>query len=162
MRLKSCNVLQMPASFVEANCEKGENVEFGCDRATSTAFPDCVSDVQTVSCASLFPASGLTLPASCDDPLNTIPLSTAQSKCADLAAADCARFFQCIGVTPTAADMQTCQIDDYGQAGCGFATDVGPTYDQCLMDLGTAPCPTDAGTPDGGVPSCDMALVFVQ
>jgi hypothetical protein len=164
MRLKSCNVLQNPAAFVEADCERVENVEFGCDRATSTAFPDCLADVQAVSCAGLFSATaGLQLPPSCDDPVNTIPLSTAQQKCADLAGADCARLAQCLGITPTADQLQQCQIDDYANAGCGLATDVGPTYAQCLNDLGTAPCPSDAGTsPDAGVPSCDNAIVFVQ
>lgn len=164
-RLKSCMVVSDPTTFVEADCEKVENVEFGCDRATSTAFPDCVSDVQTVSCAGLFSMTdGLVLPPSCDDPVNTIPLSAAQQKCADLAEADCTRIFQCAGQTPSADDLQNCQIEDYGNAGCGFATDVGPTYQQCLTDLGTAPCPTDAGTgtPDGGLPSCANAIVFVQ
>jgi hypothetical protein len=164
MRLKSCNVLQNPASFVEADCERAENVEFGCDRATSAMFPDCVNDVKSVSCAGLFSATnGLTLPPSCDDPLNTIPLSPAQTKCADLAGADCMRLAQCLGITPTADQLQQCQIDDYANVGCGLATDVGPTYQQCLMDLGTAPCPADGGAPaDGGVPSCMNAIVFVQ
>jgi hypothetical protein len=163
MRLQSCNALADPTKFVEADCERFENVEFGCDRATSTAFPDCVNDARLVSCASLFTSSGLNLPGSCGDPVNTIPLSTAQSKCADLAAADCTRLFQCANVSPTADDLQNCQIIDYGNAGCGFATDVGATYNQCLMDLGTAPCPVDGGTqPDGGLPSCDNAIVFVQ
>jgi hypothetical protein len=165
MRLQSCNALQNPATFVEADCERVENVEFGCDRAMSTAFPDCVNDVQTVSCASLFSATtGLALPMSCDDPVNMIPLSTAQQKCADLANADCMRIFQCAGQTPTADQLQSCQVADYGNAGCGFATDVGATYMQCLTDLGTAPCPADGGTtdPDAGVPSCANALVFVQ
>jgi hypothetical protein len=163
MRLKSCNALSNPSTFVEADCERFENVEFGCDRATSTAFPNCVSDAQLVSCASLFTANGLSLPGSCSDPVNTIPLSTAQSKCADLAAADCTRLFQCANVTPTADDLQNCQIVDYGNAGCGFAVDVGASYNQCLMDLGTAPCPVDGGTqPDGGLPSCDNAIVFIQ
>ena len=41
--------------------------------------------------------------------------------------------------------------------------DVGTTYAQCLSDLGTAPCLPDGGTPpDGGLPSCDNAIVFVQ
>jgi hypothetical protein len=164
MRLKSCNVLQNPAMFVEADCEKAENVEFGCDRATSTMFPDCVNDVKTVSCAGLFSqTNGLTLPPSCDNPLNTIPLSPAQTKCADLAGADCMRLAQCLGITPTADQLQQCQIDDYANAGCGLAVDVGPTYQQCLTDLGTAPCPADGGAPpDGGLPSCMNAIVFVQ
>jgi hypothetical protein len=164
MRLKSCNVLQNPATFDEAACERSENVEFGCDRASSPAFPDCLSDVQLVSCAGLFsPSSGLVLPPSCNDPVNSIPLSAAQSKCADLAAADCTRLFECSGVTPTANDLQSCQIQDYDSAGCGFAVDVGPTYSQCLQDLSNAPCPTDAGASvDGGVPSCNSAIVFVQ
>ena len=164
MRLKSCNALQDPTKFVEADCERAENVEFGCDRATSTAFPDCVSDVQTVSCASLFTANGLALPGACDAPLNMIPLSAAQQKCADLAQADCTRFFQCSNETPTADVLQTCQIDDYGNAGCGFATDVGPSYQQCLTELAAVPCLPDGGgpDPDAGVPSCMNALVFVQ
>jgi hypothetical protein len=164
MRLLSCNVLMNPTTFVEADCETAENVEFGCERASAATFPACVADVTAVSCAGLFsPTQGLILPPSCDDPLNTIPLSTAQTKCADLAGADCARLAQCLGITPTAAQLQQCQIDDYANAGCGLATAVGPTFDQCLQDLSTAPCPADGGAPpDGGVPSCDNAIVFVQ
>jgi hypothetical protein len=164
-RLKSCpGVLQDPTTFVDADCERTEDVEFGCDRATSNAFPTCISDITAISCAALFGANGLSLPASCNEPLNTIPLSTAQSKCAELAAADCMRLAQCLGITPTADQLQQCQIQDYENSGCGFAIDVGPSYAQCLTDLGTAPCPSDGGVPDGGgtVPSCANALVFIN
>jgi hypothetical protein len=163
-RLLSCGVVDGGASFVESDCEKSERVEFGCDRAASatTPFPNCLSDVRILSCASLFPPAGVTLPASCDG-LNTIPLSTAQTKCADLAGADCMRAAQCLNITPTADQLQQCQIDDYTLNGCGFATDVGATYQQCLTDLGTAPCPPDGGAPpDAGLPSCMNAIVFVQ
>jgi hypothetical protein len=166
MRLKSCpGALPDPTTFVQADCERVENVEFGCDRATSIAFQQCLIDVTTVSCAALFsPTTGLELPPSCAAPLNSIPLSMAQQKCADLAGADCMRLAQCLGITPTAAQLQQCQIDDYANAGCGLAVDVGPTFAQCLKDLGTAPCPADGGAPDAGgvVPSCDNAIVFVQ
>ena len=161
LRLYLCpGVDQNPGTFSEAECEKTEDVEFGCDRATSNGFPDCLSDVKTISCAGLFSqSSGLQLPPSCDDPINTIPLGTAQSKCADLAAADCMRLFQCRGVTPSADDLQNCQIQDYASAGCGLAIDVGPSYAKCLSDLGTAPC---TPMPGAGVPACDNAIVFVQ
>jgi hypothetical protein len=163
-RLKICpGALPDPATFVEAECERSEDVEFGCDRATSNAFPNCLSEVQLVSCSFLFSSNGLSLPPSCDDPVNTIPLSAAQSKCADLAAADCMRLFRCAGVSPSVDDLQNCQIEDYANAGCGLAIDVGPSYTQCLTDLETAPCPSDGGvTPDGGVPSCNNAIVYVQ
>jgi hypothetical protein len=163
MRLKTCNVVKDPSTFVEADCERMEDVDFGCDRATSLLFPDCVSDVTNVSCAGLFSqTAGLQLPPSCDDPVNSIPLSNAQLRCADLALADCMRLAQCEGITPTADQLQQCQIDDYSSAGCGFAVDVGPTYAQCSADLATAPCSGDGGAPDGGVPSCSTAIVFVN
>jgi hypothetical protein len=164
MRLLSCGVLMDPTMFNQADCERLEDVDFGCDRATSNAFPDCVSDVTVVSCGGLFSKTqGLQLPPSCDDPVNTIPLSPAQSKCADLAAVDCMRLAECLNITPTADQLQQCQIDEYSSVGCGLAIDVGPTYQQCYMDLGKAPCPTDAGTtPDGGVPSCENAIIVVQ
>jgi hypothetical protein len=165
-RLQSCpGVLTDPSTFVEADCERRENVEFGCDRATSNAFLDCLSDVTAVSCAGLFsPTAGLVLPASCDAPLNSIPLSSAQQKCADLAAADCMRQAECLGVTPTADQLQQCQIQDYDSAGCGFAVSVGPTYAACLAHVETAPCSAGGGAPDAGgsASSCDTAIVFVQ
>jgi hypothetical protein len=164
MRLKSCNALKNPATFVEADCERAENIDYGCDRATSPDFASCVTDTQNESCASLFTANGLTLPGACDGPVNTIPLSTAQQKCADLAQADCTRFFQCSNATPSSTDLLSCEQDDYNGSGCGYATDVGTTYQQCLMDLGTVPCLPDGGgpDPDAGVPSCMNALTFVQ
>jgi hypothetical protein len=163
MRLKSCGVLQNPTTFVEADCEKAENIEFGCDRA-SMDFTNCLADVKSVSCAGLFPATGLSLPASCDDPLNTIPLSPAQSKCADLAAADCTRLAQCLNIMPSNTDFQNCVLSDYSNAGCGLAVDVGPTYDGCLQEIMTATCDADGGVggPDGGASACDNAIIPVQ
>ena len=60
--------------------------------------------------------------------------------------------------------LLACEQDDYDTSGCGYTTDVGPTYQQCLIDLGTVPCVPDGGgpDPDAGVPSCMNALTFVQ
>jgi hypothetical protein len=106
------------------DCEKFQNVAFGCDRATSAAFADCLKDVQGLSCAGLFPASGLVLPGTCN------PVDV------------------CANVTPVqTTDLTTCLQNGSDQIGCQFAVAVGPTYAQCLTDL----CATaDAGVPDGG------------
>jgi hypothetical protein len=167
-RLAACpNTLQNPPPD-EATCERMEDVEFGCDRATSNAFAACLGDVTTVSCAALFPLfTRFQLPMSCDDPLNSIPLSTAQLKCADLAAADCARRAQCEGITPVPDALQACESEDYMNANCGFAVDVGATYAQCRTDLGSVPCSTSSTSigevlTSGGLPSCANAIVFVQ
>ncbi|HEY2728607.1 MAG TPA: hypothetical protein VGK52_01625 [Polyangia bacterium] len=130
------------------DCEKFQNVAFGCDRATSAGFADCLKDVKALSCTGLFsPTNGLSLPGSCDDPID-IPPSDAQTKCANLVAVVCDPTDICANVTPVqTTDLTTCIQDGIDQIGCGFAVSVGPTYAQCLTDL----CATaDAGAPDGG------------
>jgi hypothetical protein len=169
MRLQSCpGVLTDPTTFNEAMCETDENIDFGCDRATDTGFPTCVADVMALSCASLFdPTNGLQLPASCNTPLNSIPLSASQTACAALAEADCTRIAMCLGITPTADQLQQCQATDYSNAGCGLAIGQGSTYNQCVTDLSQAPCPVDGGAdggtnPDADIPACDTAIMFAM
>lgn len=156
-RLNQCEGLDASAQDT-ADCVTLENVEFGCDLATSAGFPTCLNDVKVLSCAALFTAQGLAAPASCDEPLNTIPLSVAQMKCAALGHTICQKFFMCDGVTPTAADLAACDQEAFFEIQCNYAVDVGPTYDQCLTDFpkSTCPPPPDAGTDAGGgaVPSC--------
>lgn len=174
-RLVACDPAVTPMQ--QANCNKVLNTQIGCDRATSEAFPACIADTQALSCASLFTETGLDLPGSCTAPLN-IPLSTAQTKCIDLVAADCTRAFQCGGVAaPTPAQLNACIEDTiFADDGvpCLVATGVGPKYDGCLAELKAAPCapaPVDGGAPDAGtgnpdaanpVPSCSEAVVFLQ
>jgi hypothetical protein len=167
-RLKACpDVLADPTTFDEADCEKKNKIGIGCERATSAGFSDCLKDVTNLSCKGLFsPTDGLLLPGSCDEPLN-IDLSTAQKKCADLALADCSRFFECNNFNATADDLQACQADDYSSIGCAFATDVGATFDQCKLDIANAPCsaPDGGASADAGEPTstaCDTAITFVQ
>jgi hypothetical protein len=165
-RAQSCNVAS--ATFVQATCVMRDTVAFGCDRATSANFPACVNDVEAISCAGLFsPTAGLILPPSCDDPINTIPLSDSQSKCDDLAVADCQWGAACLGITPTAAQLQACEVDDFSTNNCLFTTAVGATYDQCLADIPKAPCPpadggASTGTDASALPSCDNALIYVN
>jgi hypothetical protein len=141
-----------------------EDIEFGCDRAMSAGFAGCITDVNSLSCASLFTANGLATPASCDEPLNSIPLSDAQMKCIALAQVICQQGAACAAITmPSAAELAQCAQDVAIQIQCGFAVGVSATYDQCLADLPNAPCSSvdgsamDGGT-DGGsapaVPSC--------
>jgi hypothetical protein len=146
------------------DCQTLNGIAFGCDRATAP-FADCLNDTKIVSCASLFPASGSGLPPSCNDPIDAIPLSTAQMKCGDLAEVVCERSAGCQGVTPTPPQLQACQLDAFQQLNCLYAIDVSQSFDQCLKDLPAYPCPpADGGTADGGsdagVPSCDDPLVF--
>ena len=166
-RDNQCNMLNStPADMM--SCVAANNVAFGCDRA-AMPFTDCLTDVKAVSCSALFPAAGPTLPASCDDPINAIPLSTPQQKCADLANAVCERSAGCQGITPTPTQLQNCQADVFAQLGCLYAIDVSPMFMQCLTDLAAAPCPpqtdggvSDAGADGGSIPSCSMPITFVQ
>jgi hypothetical protein len=141
-------------------CVNANNVAFGCDRAT-VSFADCLADVNVISCASLFPASGLGLPVSCNDAVDSIPLSVAQMKCSDLASAVCQRSARCQGVVPTPTQLQACQQDAFSQLDCLFAIDVSATYNQCLTDLPASSCPgADGGAPS--IPSCTDVIVYIQ
>src|SRR5258706_11145987 len=111
-----------------SDCEKFQNVAFGCDRATSTGFADCLKDVKALSCGGLFPASGLVLPGTCNEPIN-IPPSDAQTKCASLVELVCDPTDVCNHVTPVQTPQLTaCLQDGVDQIGCQFAVGVGPTY----------------------------------
>jgi hypothetical protein len=162
----SCNAADGSAGAL-ADCELLENVLFGCDRATSTNFGDCLNDTKTVSCAGLFTPNGLFTPASCDDPLN-IPLSDAQMKCVALVRTLCTRALQCDGqVNPAPVDVQDCEASiffDPAGIPCPYATGVSATYDQCVTELAAAPCPApDGGTADGGgggpIASCQAVIM---
>jgi hypothetical protein len=128
-RSNTCGMLNATPQEI-ADCITLENVEFGCDRAASTGFPTCLSDVKLLSCAALFTPQGLSPPASCDEPLNTIPLSVAQMKCAALGHVICQKIFMCDGVTPTANDLAACDAEAFFAIECQYAVDVGATYDQ--------------------------------
>jgi hypothetical protein len=151
----------------EAACERQLTVSFGCERAT-TPYATCLSDTNLLSCASLFPTTGLSLPASCDAPLQDTPLSDPQSKCLDLVVATCTRFFECQGnPTPTQAQLSPCLMQVVQNADCGFVTGLGTTYNECLAGLKTETCPApaDAGVDAGdpvGIPACDTALIYVE
>jgi hypothetical protein len=151
MRSNDCNVGDAGTVDV-AQCSMLQDIAFGCDRATSTMFPPCLSDVKALSCAGLFsPANGLVLPGSCDVPLN-IPPSDAQTKCATIVDVICDPAEVCNNVAPTQTQaFMTCESDGIQQIGCAFTVSVGASYNQCLNDLcATADGGTDGGTPDGG------------
>jgi hypothetical protein len=161
----SCNGGDASAG-AQTDCETATNVLFGCDRATSTNFNDCMNDAKNLSCTGLFTSNGLSTPASCDAPLN-IPLSDAQMKCVALVRALCTRGLQCDtpGTTPVAQDILDCEssifVDPAG-IPCPYATGVSATYAQCVTDLQAAPCPAvDGGTDAGGsgpIPSCQAVI----
>jgi hypothetical protein len=165
-RDNSCHPSQMATAQNLMDCQTLNGIAFGCDRAT-VSFGDCLTDVKVVSCASLFPATGSGLPPSCNDPIDAIPLSTAQQKCGDLAEVVCERSAGCQGITPSPAQLQNCQLQAFSDLDCLFAIDVSATFDQCLKDLPAFPCQNpDGGAGDGGmpseagVPSCNDPLVF--
>jgi hypothetical protein len=163
-RFSSCTGADGSAD-AESHCRMLENIDFGCDRATSAGFPPCLSDVKNLSCASLFTANGLSTPSSCNEPLSSIPLSDAQMKCLALVGVVCQKGAACSGISiPTATDLMQCEQDVATQIQCGYAVGVSSTYQQCLTDFPNAPCgssdggATDGGSVDGGtmplVPSC--------
>jgi hypothetical protein len=158
-RANACQMLNATPDEL-AQCVRVNNVEFGCERAT-VSFADCASDARLVSCAGLFPATGIALPASCDDPVNSVPLSAAQQKCSDVAQLACQRSATCAGVTPTQQQLQDCWSQAFSDLTCFAVVGVSSTYNKCLTDFSAAPCGgSDAGPPD--VPSCDGALIYVQ
>lgn len=133
-----------------AQCQAVLGTEFGCDLATEP-FGACLSDVNAVSCGTLFPQGGLAVPGSCQEVINRIPLSDAQMKCFALAGTLCTRSLMCsTGVaTPDPTDVDACVASltsDIDGIPCLLATGVSATYNQCLTDLKAAPC----ATPDGG------------
>ena len=151
-RLGEC---KMATAAEQADCNVVLNVQLGCDRATSTAFPACLTDTRALSCASLFTANGITTPASCDAPL-MIPLSDAQTKCVNLVKALCQRSNECQGGTATQADLDACvQEAIFGMDGipCPIVVSVGPKYDMCLAEIKVAMCRNpDGGAADAGMP----------
>jgi hypothetical protein len=164
-RDRSCGNAPDASADDEAACNAGLDVAFGCDRAT-TGFGDCLTDVKTVSCASL----AQSLPGSCLDPINAIPLSTAQQKCDDLGGVVCQWLAACQRVTPTPNQLATCQAAFFSDFDCLFAIDVSAGYNQCLTDVPNTACAAgaDGGVtgPDGGqltLPAClDTSIVYVN
>jgi hypothetical protein len=144
-----------------AQCSTLQDVAFGCDRASSTAFAACLSDVKTLSCTGLFsPTNGLVLPGSCDVPTN-IPPSDAQTKCANLVEVICDPTDLCSNVVPTQTQaLMTCETDGIQQIGCAFAVSVSTTYNQCLSDLCATPdAGTDGGTGASAPASCNAVII---
>lgn len=164
-RDRTCGNVPDASADSEASCITGLNVAFGCDRAT-TAFGDCLTDVKTVSCASLANA----LPGSCIDPINAIPLSTAQQKCDDLGGVVCQWLADCQRVTISPTQLATCQASFFSNFDCLFAIDVSAGYNQCVTDVPKTGCSAapDGGVagPDGGefmLPAClDTSIVYVE
>lgn len=172
-RLLACDATATPQD--QTDCSALLNVEFGCDRATSADFPTCLADTRALSCASLFTANGVQLPASCNTPLD-IPLSDAQTKCIGLVKAICDRSNTCQGGTATAQQLADCSDQlIFGMNGipCPRVTAVGAKYDMCLAEIKMIMCvaPTDGGAPDAGmampdggpsmIPSCMNLLTTV-
>jgi hypothetical protein len=98
-----------------------------------------------------------------------VPLSAAQMKCGDFALAACQKSAACQNITPTQSDLDNCQAQAYSDLGCALAMTVGASFNQCITDLGNAPCVSaDGGAADGGadgggsLPSCATALTFAQ
>jgi hypothetical protein len=154
-------------------CTNANAVALGCDRAASAGFADCLKDVQSLTCASLYPAPDhlFAQPLSCDDPIATTPLSDAQTSCGEIAKTYCDRVFVCMNVAaPDPADAQDCLNFYFSQFDCLYAMSTGPatTVAQCKTDIGKIPCSapdggaTDAGA-DGGTASnsCKEAIVYV-
>jgi hypothetical protein len=142
----------------KATCVRRFGVFVGCERAV-TSFAECLNDTKVVSCSTL--AAGP--PASCQDPIGSVPLSTAQMKCFELAGVYCAWSAKCQNLTPTTAQLQNCTdlvADDFG---CFFATAVSQA---CIDDLPGASCsPPDGGAADASAPitpSCADPITLVD
>jgi hypothetical protein len=155
-----------PDGGTVTDCTSLYEVAIGCDRATSTAFPTCISDTSSLSCSGLGlnpGGSGFRPPASCDDPLN-IPLSDAQHKCGVLGEVLCDPVDVCANNPPTDQAFVDCVNQAYFDIQCEFATGVSGTYNMCLDDLcAQAGNAADGGTvPDGGLalpPTCQNVIV---
>jgi hypothetical protein len=171
-RDNTCNAGGATAAQVEM-CTTANQVALGCDRAASAGFLDCAMDVQTLSCASLFPAPDhfFAQPLSCDDPIAKTPLSDPQMTCRDIAKTYCDRVFVCMNVAaPDPTDAQDCLNFYFSRFDCLYAMGMGSaaSVTQCKADIGKIPCATpdggatDAGADGGmGSTSCKEALVYV-
>ncbi|HEY2900788.1 MAG TPA: hypothetical protein VGL59_09450 [Polyangia bacterium] len=142
----------------EATCDRLSPISLGCDRAV-TSLAACVADVLVETCDELIPPGGaLTLPDSCIDPLQQIPPSVPQAKCRTLLHTTCERDMRCNLSTETADDcaarLEATQVD------CSLAVDLSATYDLCLQELGTTPCPA-AGAPSDPA-SCTAVVVLAK
>jgi hypothetical protein len=171
-RDNTCNASGATAAQVEM-CTTANQVALGCDRAESAGFLDCAKDVQTLSCASLFPAPDhfFAQPLSCDDPIAATPLSAAQMTCGDIAKTYCDRVFVCMNVAaPDPTDAQDCLNFYFSRFDCLYAMSMGSaaSVTQCKSDIGKIPCAApDAGASDAaadggaGSSSCQEAIVYV-
>jgi hypothetical protein len=140
----------------QSNCQTLLNVQFGCERAT-LPFTACVQDTRALSCSALFPMGSASPPASCDMPLEAIPVSQAQMQCVALVRALCTRSAECQNIMATPAQIDGCVEEAiFGMDGipCPFVTGVSATYDMCVAQVRADPCitPPDGGAPDGGTP----------
>jgi hypothetical protein len=140
-----------------ASCQSAVEVAVGCDRATSTAFPLCITDTQAVSCSGLGlnpGGAGFQPPASCNDPINSIPLSDAQNKCGVLGQVICDPIDVCANPNnpPSDQSFMDCVNQAYNDVlQCAFATGVSATYNTCLDDIcAQAATDADGGAPDAG------------
>jgi len=162
----ACAPTDAGALPTQADCVRLETVALTCDLATTQDFGGCINVLRSSACADLASASSL---PSCAVPIDAVPLSPAQMKCGDFVLAACQKSATCQGITPTAAQLQNCQARAYADFGCSLAMTVGTTFNQCITDLGNAPCVNaDGGASDGGadggapLPSCATALTFAQ
>lgn len=129
----------------QTDCEGSWNVANNCDATpTGVDLSACLTDVQVLSCASLFQSDGTpTVPQACGNQLSNIPTSDPWNKCIDLVTALCNRIFQCANAVPSQTDLVNCVS---ANEDCDLAISVGPNYPQCLASIPSIPC----ATPDGG------------
>jgi hypothetical protein len=142
----------------ETMCNRLSLISLGCDRAV-TSLAACVTDVLAQTCDQLVPPGApLTLPDSCNVPLQQIPPSVPQTKCRTLLHTVCERDIHCKLSTETADDcaarLEATNTD------CSLAVDLGATYDRCLQDLVTTPCPA-AGAPSDPA-SCTAVVMLAK
>jgi hypothetical protein len=161
MRANECNVADGGAVDV-AMCASEQAVAFGCDRAT-LSFATCLSDVKGLSCAGLFPSTGLQEPGSCIDATKDIPLSAAQTACGGIIEVLCDPIDVCKNVMPTDQAFNDCVNQAFVDNDCQFAVSTGTTVTQCVNDLCAQAADAGTNVPDGGLAfptSCNTAINF--
>ncbi len=145
-----------------AACETELATVIPCERADTAApaIATCVSNIQSLTCAGLFPLGQLDLPDACNGTL-TFTQSEPEKKCNALMALVCKRLIECGNITDLTQDECAALFSE--DLGCFETTAIGPNYDACMSQLGTLSCAVVAppGSTSLDLPvECDQVLTI--
>jgi len=118
--------------------------------AASPTTADCVADLQSTSCSSLFPPGqdSIDTPGACFGLFSFTP-TAAETQCAELASAICSKWISC---DPDLQGAQAlCELELRTSVfGCAFVRATGPDFAACQSDITNATCETFLASPEEG------------